>query len=193
MDYKDFWPNSLFTLQTENNKGDVIKHKKVKIMPEENNIQQKSKKNFLNFIIPAIILILLLVIAFILLSRNNAKTTPVNAQNNDLYDDHGCYTTGGYAWCAPKDKCIPTSIENCTKNDVTSQLCAQGIASNTTMKYTYNSSIHTCIITGPSNTTTIWDINCESTTAKASIEIRNTTVNNTQLEQAFPGCTITKK
>lgn len=153
--------------------------------------EQKKSLPLQTVMIGAICLLVIVVMAIVLL-RPPASST-VNAQDLNVYDDHGCYNSGGYAWCAAKDKCIKMTAENCTKNDVSAQMCAQGAAANVTEKYEYDNITNTCIIKGNSNTTTIWGVFCEGNTAKASIEIRNSDVNSTQLQQIFTGCTIAKK
>ena len=138
------------------------------------------------YMIAAICLLVLIIIAILILRAAPSKTT-------SAYDDHGCYTTAGYAWCAPKDKCVLVNAENCTKNDMASKICANGVAANTTDNYVFDEPTDTCIISGSSNTSVIWGINCESNVAKALIEVRNVNVTQAQLEQSFTGCTVTQK
>jgi hypothetical protein len=147
----------------------------------------------LNVLATFIIVVLLGCAIYLLIGKG---TQPVKVI--DSYDDHGCYITAGYSWCAAKTKCLKLSVENCTKNDLTSQMCAgyqeSAVQNNvTTISYNYDSATSTCIITDKFADLTIWDIKCENDAAKASVELRNSNATQAQLEQAFNGCSITKR
>jgi hypothetical protein len=168
---------------------------------EEKKIEERKmapKRSSLGAWMTVVIAVLAVIIVVILISRGNSQV-PVNKVNmTDVFDDHGCYVTAGYSWCAPKVKCVKLSQEACEKQDVTSQLCAQyaevAQANNiTVVSYRYDNATNICIATENANSTVVWSVACENDQVVASLEIRNSNITQAQLQQAFQGCAVMQK